>query len=48
MGPFGTVAYGPFYPVAPHLAEVLEPALTALDGLHKREIGLTPGISRPA
>jgi NAD(P)-dependent dehydrogenase (short-subunit alcohol dehydrogenase family) len=36
------------YPVAPHLADVLSPALEALDALHQREIGMTPGISRPA
>jgi NAD(P)-dependent dehydrogenase (short-subunit alcohol dehydrogenase family) len=32
------------YPVAPHLTEVLSPALSALDQLHEREIAL----SRPA
>jgi NAD(P)-dependent dehydrogenase (short-subunit alcohol dehydrogenase family) len=36
------------YPVAPHLAEVLNPALEALDALHRREISMTPGINRPA
>jgi len=36
------------YPVAPHLAEVLDPALTALNNLHEREIGMTAGISRRA
>ncbi len=35
------------YLVAPHLAEVMEPALNALQELHTREIGLTPGLSRP-
>jgi NAD(P)-dependent dehydrogenase (short-subunit alcohol dehydrogenase family) len=33
------------YLVAPHLAEVLTPAMQALDALHEREITLTPGIS---
>ena len=33
------------YLVAPHLADVLSPALDALDALHQREIGLTPGIT---
>ena len=36
------------YPVAPHLAEVLDAALTALKQLHEREVSLTPGISRRA
>jgi NAD(P)-dependent dehydrogenase (short-subunit alcohol dehydrogenase family) len=36
------------YPVAPHLAAVLGPAVQALDALHERELGLTPGLSRPA
>lgn len=36
------------YPVAPHLAAVLAPAVQALDALHAREIDMTPGISRPA
>jgi|SRR5579871_2263270 len=31
------------YLVAPHLAEVLSPALQALDALHQRELGLTSG-----
>ena len=35
------------YPVAPHLAEVLNPTLEALDVLHQREISMTPGINRP-
>jgi NAD(P)-dependent dehydrogenase (short-subunit alcohol dehydrogenase family) len=30
------------YLVAPHLAEVLDPALAALNALHERELGLTP------
>jgi NAD(P)-dependent dehydrogenase (short-subunit alcohol dehydrogenase family) len=34
----------PRYPVAPHLSDVLEPALAALEALHQREISL----SRPA
>jgi NAD(P)-dependent dehydrogenase (short-subunit alcohol dehydrogenase family) len=33
------------YLVAPHLAEVLSPAMQALDALHQREIGLTPGLN---
>jgi hypothetical protein len=33
------------YLVAPHLAEVLTPAMQALDALHQREVGLTPGLS---
>ncbi|MBV8715339.1 MAG: SDR family oxidoreductase [Chloroflexi bacterium] len=36
------------YPVAPHLAEVLGPALDALDALHQREMSMTPGVSRRA
>jgi NAD(P)-dependent dehydrogenase (short-subunit alcohol dehydrogenase family) len=35
------------YLVAPHLAAVLDPALGALDALHERELGLTPGLARP-
>jgi NAD(P)-dependent dehydrogenase (short-subunit alcohol dehydrogenase family) len=31
------------YLVAPHLADVLSPALDALEGLHRREAGLTLG-----
>ena len=30
------------YAVAPHLADVLAPALQALDQLHERELGVTP------
>jgi len=36
------------YPVAPHLSEVLGPALEALDALHQREMSMTPGVSRRA
>jgi NAD(P)-dependent dehydrogenase (short-subunit alcohol dehydrogenase family) len=36
------------YPVAPHLTDVLSPALAALDQLHEREISTTPGLSRRA
>jgi NAD(P)-dependent dehydrogenase (short-subunit alcohol dehydrogenase family) len=36
------------YLVAPHLKDVLEPAMVALDQLHEREITLTPGINRQA
>lgn len=36
------------YPVAPHLADVLSPALQSLADLHEREVSMTPGISRPA
>jgi NAD(P)-dependent dehydrogenase (short-subunit alcohol dehydrogenase family) len=32
------------YLVAPHLTEVLSPAISALDQLHEREIGMTPGM----
>jgi NAD(P)-dependent dehydrogenase (short-subunit alcohol dehydrogenase family) len=32
------------YLVAPHLVDVLAPAMTALDQLHEREISMTPGI----
>jgi NAD(P)-dependent dehydrogenase (short-subunit alcohol dehydrogenase family) len=35
------------YPVAPHLAEILAPTLTALDALHQREVQLTPGMAQP-
>jgi NAD(P)-dependent dehydrogenase (short-subunit alcohol dehydrogenase family) len=35
------------YLVAPQLAAVLDPALGALDALHERELGLTPGLARP-
>ncbi|MBV9578271.1 MAG: SDR family oxidoreductase [Chloroflexi bacterium] len=34
------------YLVAPHLAETLDPALTALERLHERELGMTPGIAQ--
>jgi len=36
------------YLVAPHLKDVLEPAMNVLDQLHQREISMTPGLSRPA
>jgi len=36
------------YPVASHLSQVLGPTLEALDALHRRELSMTPGISRPA
>ena len=32
------------YLVAPHLADVLAPAMTALDQLHEREVSMTPGL----